>query len=124
MIVDDVTRNVGVASAPSTFSPRCPLVMELLDSVTARPVAVPMCTAGCVAEADERTVPDRSCRLMPALAVAGNARQLPLVVAAIVDALLLTVMLVASPTKERDGPATLQLQELNAVVRDTDVPPT
>jgi hypothetical protein len=98
--------------------------MELPDSVIATPVAVPMCTAGCDAEADERTVPASSCRLMPALAVAGNARQLPLVVATIVDALLLTVMLVASPTYDSAGPETLQLLEVNDVVRETEVPPT
>ena len=40
-MVDDVARNDGVASAPSTWMPRCPLVIELLDSVIDNPVAVP-----------------------------------------------------------------------------------
>lgn len=56
--------------------------------------------------------------------VAGNARQLPLVVAAIVDPLLVTVMPVAVPANVNAGPATLHTLDTNDVASDSDVPPT
>ena len=124
MIVAEVTRNVGVASDPSICTPRCPLVMELLDSVSVTPVAVPMCTAGALVDALDTTVPANRRRVIPALLLAGNARQLSLVVAAIVEPLLVTVMPVDVPTKVSAGPATMHVLDIKEVVRESEVPPT
>ena len=67
-----------------------------------------------------------SCTVIPALLAppGANARQFPLVVAAIVEPLLVTVMPVEAPTNVSPGPETVQPLDTSEVVSDSVVPPT
>jgi hypothetical protein len=82
--------------------------------------------AGTVAEAHDTTVLAISCSVTPALLAppGANARQLPLVVAAIVDPLLVTVIPVDAPTNVMPGPDTVHPLDASDAVSDSVVPPT